>query len=340
MNNFKTVFNMENLRTHYDELKKTYGDMLVTPEMINERREKTTDEGTAEMTESKEQHKFPNLDTIDINNVMVGDVKLKDLMIAAVNAIITDNEDELYQGDGKIKVLVGDILEYAGFNIAGLIRNAKTQEEADMYLATSWVEDNDGNYYERTFIDKLLDEVFTEFGNRGWEVHMSGYDALSEDEVKKISRLLCTEDRISEEEMLGDDDSISIWITTNIVNQMLASGAEVTFAFEKSDEPCQVHEDDEQEEDIDEDGDDEERVTERVDEGDENPKGANCDCNEHPDRLTCKRRNPEGTTDNSDNSCKDNSYKSNCSCTMSLHEFFDKFTDFLSKNILSDEDKS
>ena len=254
---------MKDLRTNYDKLKATYGDKLVTPGML----EKKNEELDKEFNKENETFLDPTaLSKINFDEFMVGDVKLKDLVIAAINAIIIDNEQELYTDDHTIEVSVRDIMDYAGINLDDFVFNAASTEDFSIFVSSEIVEgsyDEHGNEYVQTFLEKLIVEALEEFGKRGWDVYLGGYDKVSREEVDSLAELVVREfNKANKDDQVELNDDIRL-IVENIVNEEFFLDSTVTFTpeekseheeyddekeNEENDEPCPAESDEKCEE--------------------------------------------------------------------------------------------
>lgn len=245
---------MKDLRTNYDNLKATYGDKLVTPEML----EKKNEELNKEFNEGNETFLDPMaLSKVNFDEFMVGDVKLKDLVIAAINAIIIDNEQELYTDDHTIEVSVRDIMDYAGIDIGDLVFNADSMEDLNIFVSSAIEEgsyDVHGNEYVQTFLEKLVVEALEEFGKRGWDIHLGGCDKVSGEKVNSLAKHAINEfNRANKDDQVELNDDIYLMVE-NIANQVHFLDSTITFTPEekseyeeydnekenedKNDEPC------------------------------------------------------------------------------------------------------
>ena len=227
---------MKDLRTNYDKLKTAYGDKLVTPEML----EKKNEELNKEFNKENETFLDPTaLSKINFDEFMVGDVKLKDLVIAAINAIIIDNEQELYTDDHTIEVSVRDIMDYAGINLDDFVFNAASPEDFNIFVSSAVEEgsyDEHGNEYVQTFLEKLVDEALEEFGKRGWDIYLGGYDKVSGEEVDFLAELVVREfNKANKDDQVELNDDIYL-IIENIMNEKLFLNSTVTFTPEEKSE--------------------------------------------------------------------------------------------------------
>lgn len=235
---------MKDLRTNYDKLKTTYGDKLVTPEML----EKKNEELNKEFNKENETILDPTaLSKINFDEFMVGDVKLKDLVIAAINAIIIDNEQELYTDDHTIEVSVRDIMDYAGIDLDDFVFNAASAEDFNIFVSSAVEEgsyDEHGNEYVQTFLEKLVVEALEEFGKRGWDIYLGGYDKVSREEVDFLAEFIVREfNKANKDDQVELNDDIYL-IVENIMNEKLFLNSTVTFTpeekseYEECDEEC------------------------------------------------------------------------------------------------------
>lgn len=230
---------MKDLRTNYDKLKAAYGDKLVTPEML----EKKNEELDKEFNKENETILDPTaLSKINFDEFMVGDVKLKDLVIAAINAIIIDNEQELYTDDHTIEVSVRDIMDYAGINLDDFVLNAASPEDFSIFVSSAVEEgsyDEHGNEYVQTFLEKLVVEALEEFGKRGWDIYLGGYDKVSKvssEEVDFLAELVVREfNKANKDDQIELNDDIYL-IVENIMNEKLFLNSTVTFTPEEKSE--------------------------------------------------------------------------------------------------------
>lgn len=218
---------MKDLRTVYDALKAKYGDKLIVPEDLEK---DVKCEPDAPETEQNNR-----LADVDFDTFTVGGVNLKSLIIAAVNAIVKDNEQELFTGDRTIEVTVQDILNYAGLDIAELIAEEieNGSEWMDAYFDTMKYADNEGDEYELTFLEALVAAALHEFGERGWDVTLHNFDHASEGLCGAVDRLAnLINDLEGDEEELNYDPSH----TVNLMNQLLFGAAIVDISIEEEDE--------------------------------------------------------------------------------------------------------
>lgn len=245
---------MKDLRTNYDKLKATYGDKLVTPGML----EKKNEELNKEFNKENETFLDPTaLSKINFDEFTVGDVKLKDLVIAAINAIIIDNEQELYTDDHTIEVSVRDIMDYAGINLDDFVFNAASPEDFSIFVSSAVEEgsyDEHGNEYAQTFLEKLVVEALEEFGKRGWDIYLGGYDKVSREEVDFLAELVVREfNKANKDDQVELNNDIYL-IVENIMNEKLFLNSTVTFTpeekseHEENDEPCPAESDEKCEE--------------------------------------------------------------------------------------------
>lgn len=227
---------MKDLRTNYDNLKATYGDKLVTPEML----EKKNKALNKEFNEKNETLLDPMaLSKINFDEFMIGDVKLKDLVIAAINAIIIDNEQELYTDDHTIEVSVRDIMDYAGIDLDDFVFNAASTEDFNIFVSSAIEEgsyDEHGNEYVQTFLEKLVIEALEEFGKRGWDIHLGGYDRVSGGEVDSLAKLVVNEfNKANKDDQVKLNGDIYLMVE-NLANQALFLDSTVTFTPEEKSE--------------------------------------------------------------------------------------------------------
>lgn len=218
---------MKDLRTVYDALKAKYGDKLIVPEDLEKDVKCEPDAPEAEQEN--------RLADIDFETFTVGGVNLKSLIIAAVNAIVKDNEQELFIGDRTIEVTVQDILDYAGLDITELIDEEIENESewVDAYFDTMKYADNKGDEYELTFLEALVAAALREFGARGWDVTLHNFDHASEGLCNAVDRLAnLVNDLEGGEEELNYDPSH----TVNLINQLLFGAAIVDISIEEKDE--------------------------------------------------------------------------------------------------------
>ena len=218
---------MKDLRTICDALKAKYGDKLIVPEDLEK---DVKCEPDAPETEQENR-----LADIDFETFTVGGVNLKSLIIAAVNAIVKDNEQELFTGDRTIEVTVQDILDYAGLDITELIDEEIENESewVDAYFDTMKYTDNKGDEYELTFLEALVAAALREFGTRGWDVTLHNFDHACEGLCNAVDRLAnLVNDLEGGEEELNYDPSH----TVNLINQVLFGAAIVDISIEEKDE--------------------------------------------------------------------------------------------------------
>ena len=218
---------MKDLRTVYDALKAKYGDRLIVPEDLEKDVKCEPD-----ALETEQENRLAD---IDFDTFTVGGVNLKSLIIAAVNAIVKDNEQELFTGDRTIEVTVQDILDYAGLDITELIDEEIENESewVDAYFDTMKCADNEGDEYELTFLEALVTAALREFGTRGWDVTLHNFDRASEGLCNAVDRLAnLVNDLEGGEEELNYDPSH----TVNLINQLLFGAAIVDISIEEKDE--------------------------------------------------------------------------------------------------------
>ena len=218
---------MKDLRTVYDALKAKYGDRLIVPEDLEKDVKCEPD-----ALETEQENRLAD---IDFETFTAGGVNLKSLIIAAVNAIVKDNEQELFTGDRTIEVTVQDILDYAGLDIAELIDEEieNGSEWVDAYFDTMKCADNEGDEYELTFLEALVTAALREFGARGWDVTLHNFDRASEGLCNAVDRLVnLVNDLEGGEEELNYDPSH----TVNLINQLLFGAAIVDISIEEKDE--------------------------------------------------------------------------------------------------------
>ena len=221
---------MENLRTVYDALKEKYGNTLITPaDLKAPAAEKSNVESQVES--EMESRKLAD---IDFETFEVGGVNLKSLIIVAINAIVKDNEQELFTGNGTIECTVQDILDYAGLDINDFINEEIDNESewVDAYFDTVKVKDDHGEESELTFLEALVETAMEEFGKRGWDVTLYDYDRADEgicDAVESIVKII---NDLDEEE----GAEINQTQTRNLINQILFGSASVDISIEKEGE--------------------------------------------------------------------------------------------------------
>lgn len=218
---------MKDLRTICDTLKAKYGDRLIVPEDL--------EKGVKCEPDAPETEQENRLADIDFETFTAGGVNLKSLIIAAVNAIVKDNEQELFTGDRTIEVTVQDILDYAGLDITELIDEEIENESewVDAYFDTMKCTDNEGDEYELTFLEALVTAALREFGARGWDVTLHNFDHASEGLCNAVDRLAnLVNDLEGGEEELNYDPSH----TVNLINQVLFGAAIVDISIEEKNE--------------------------------------------------------------------------------------------------------
>lgn len=171
---------MKDFRSIYDDLKSQTGDKLLTADAIRQMKTDELAPRAESTTPSNEEEglKFGNIDDVNPDEVMLGDVKMKDLLIAAVNTLIKDNDDQLWDEDEPgIECTVKDILDYAGIDIDELFQDESLRD----YVLCSGEDECRGTI---TFLDKMICSALTEFGNRGWDITL--VDAVTEERICSI----------------------------------------------------------------------------------------------------------------------------------------------------------